>query len=102
MLLCMADLGALISAGFLLQRRVEISQRFVQMESSFDHQIEGSFSRIEKALSFRVVVTVALFSMIFVLAVRQCVSVDPDLWWHLKAGEEIVNTRSIPHVDNFS
>jgi len=40
--------------------------------------------------------------MIFVLAVRQSVSLDPDLWWHLKTGEQIIDTHSIPHVDDFS
>ena len=31
--------------------------------------------------------------MIFVLAVRQSASIDPDLWWHLKTGQQIVDTR---------
>jgi len=43
-----------------------------------------------------------LFSMLFVLAVRQSVSIDPDLWWHLKAGQQIIDTRSIPHTDDYS
>ncbi len=40
--------------------------------------------------------------MIFVLAVRQSVSIDPDLWWHLKAGQEMIDARSVPHTDDFS
>lgn len=40
--------------------------------------------------------------MIFVLAVRQSVSIDPDLWWHLKAGQQMIDTRSIPHTDDYS
>ncbi len=27
---------------------------------------------------------------------------DPDTWWHLKVGESIWNTRSIPHQDQYS
>ena len=27
---------------------------------------------------------------------------DPDFWWHLSAGQYMVATRSIPHVDVFS
>ncbi len=27
---------------------------------------------------------------------------DPDMWWHLKAGETIWKTQSIPHVDSYS
>ena len=53
-------------------------------------------------LTFRKVFPIVLLSMIFVLAVRQSVSLDPDLWWHLKVGQQIVNTRSIPHTDDYS
>ncbi len=53
-------------------------------------------------LTFRQVFPVVLLTMIFVLALRQSAMLDPDLWWHLKAGEQIVNTRSIPHTDDFS
>jgi hypothetical protein len=28
--------------------------------------------------------------------------VDPDVWWHLKAGEYIAVTKSVPHTDPFS
>ncbi len=40
--------------------------------------------------------------MIFALAVRQSAYIDPDLWWHLQTGQDIVLTRSIPHVDIYS
>ena len=59
-------------------------------------------SRVRGALTFRRVFPIVLFSMIFVLAVRQSVSLDPDLWWHLKAGQQIIDTRSIPHTDDYS
>lgn len=52
--------------------------------------------------TFRQVFPAALFLMIFVLAVRQCSYIDPDLWWHLQTGQDIVLTRSIPHVDPYS
>src|SRR5512143_3819761 len=29
-------------------------------------------------------------------------AVDPDLWWHLRTGEWIVQTGQIPHMDPFS
>ena len=54
------------------------------------------------SLTFRRVFPVVLFSMVFVLAVRQSVSIDPDLWWHLKAGQQIIDTRSIPRTDDYS
>jgi hypothetical protein len=53
-------------------------------------------------LTFRRVFPIVLLSMVFVLAVRQSVSIDPDLWWHLKAGQQIVAARSIPHTDDYS
>jgi hypothetical protein len=53
-------------------------------------------------LTFRRVFPIVLLSMVFVLAVRQSVSIDPDLWWHLKAGQQIIDTRSIPHTDDYS
>ena len=53
-------------------------------------------------LTFSRVFPIVLLSMVFVLAVRQSVSIDPDLWWHLKAGQQIIDTRSIPHTDDYS
>jgi hypothetical protein len=53
-------------------------------------------------LTFRRFFPIVLLSMVFVLAVRQSVSIDPDLWWHLKAGQQIIDTRSIPHTDDYS
>ncbi|MEN3327800.1 MAG: hypothetical protein V7638_2607, partial [Acidobacteriota bacterium] len=55
-----------------------------------------------QTLTLRRIFPIVLFSMIFVLAVRQSVSIDPDLWWHLKAGQQIIDTRSIPHTDDYS
>ncbi len=53
-------------------------------------------------LTFRRVFPIVLLSMVFVLAVRQSASIDPDLWWHLKAGQQIIDTGSIPHTDDYS
>ena len=53
-------------------------------------------------LTLRRIFPIVLFSMVFVLAVRQSVSIDPDLWWHLKAGQQIIDTRSVPHTDDYS
>ena len=53
-------------------------------------------------LTFRRVFPIVLLSMVFVLAVRQSVSIDPDLWWHLKAGQQIIDTRNVPHTDDYS
>ena len=41
-----------------------------------------------------------LFAALFVMTTREIA--DPDFWWHLSAGQYMVVTRSIPHVDVFS
>ncbi len=44
--------------------------------------------------------TAILFIALFVLAVREIS--DPDFWWHLRAGQYIVENATIPHADPFS
>jgi len=41
-----------------------------------------------------------LFVGIFTLAARNIA--DPDFWWHLRTGQYIVETQSVPHADPFS
>lgn len=50
--------------------------------------------------SIRFAFLIVLFLGLFALAVRNVT--DPDLWWHLKTGQLIVETHSIPHTDPFS
>ncbi|MBI5651563.1 MAG: hypothetical protein HZC40_14140 [Chloroflexi bacterium] len=44
--------------------------------------------------------TAIFFLALFAMAVREIS--DPDFWWHLRAGQSIIETRSIPHADIFS
>jgi hypothetical protein len=44
---------------------------------------------------------VCLLALLSVFTVRTRLN-DPDLWWHLKTGEMIWQTHSIPRVDSFS
>jgi hypothetical protein len=53
-------------------------------------------------LTFRQVFPLAFFLMIFALAVRQSAFIDPDLWWHLQTGQDIVASRAIPQTDIYS
>jgi hypothetical protein len=53
-------------------------------------------------LTLRRVFVWAFLLSLFALAVQQCSSIDWDFWWHLKAGQFIVQSRSIPHIDTFS
>ncbi|MBP9041203.1 MAG: hypothetical protein KBF64_05450 [Anaerolineaceae bacterium] len=41
-----------------------------------------------------------LFGGIFIAALRP--AGDPDLWWHLQTGKQIIETGTIPHADLFS
>lgn len=36
------------------------------------------------------------------LAMTARTATDPDLWWHLRTGQWIVQNGSVPHVDSFS
>ena len=41
-----------------------------------------------------------LFIAIFTLSVREIT--DNDFWWHLRTGQLIIETKTIPKVDQFS
>jgi hypothetical protein len=51
-------------------------------------------------LSVRQVFIILLFFGLFLLTLRPVA--DPDFWWHLRTGQLIVQTHSIPHADPFS
>ena len=59
-----------------------------------------SQSLLQSVASFSAVLA-ALLVFVSVSAVRSRFS-DPDMWWHLKTGEIIWKTHSIPRVDLFS
>jgi len=75
------------------------------LEASAAHSITAvSRVRIRAALrgifSFPVVLAILLL-VVTIFSIRERFN-DPDLWWHLKTGEIIWNTRHIPIVDSFS
>src|SRR6185295_12584741 len=51
-------------------------------------------------LSARSLLALVFLLVIFALACRPIV--DPDFWWHLRTGQHLLETRSIPHADLFS
>lgn len=57
-------------------------------------------NRLELYLSARSLLVFVFLIFIFTIAARQII--DPDFWWHLKTGQYLVETRSIPHADIFS
>jgi hypothetical protein len=54
--------------------------------------------RLIDGLTIPLTVVIALF----VVKLANPISYDPDLYWHLKTGEYIVSTWSLPHADMFS
>jgi hypothetical protein len=50
--------------------------------------------------STRGLLVVVFMAVIFTLATQPIT--DPDFWWHLKTGQYLVETRSIPYTDIFS
>jgi hypothetical protein len=59
-------------------------------------------NRARKLVTLPQAIPVALFAIIFMLAVHQSATLDPDLWWHLQAGKDMAASRTIPHVDSYS
>jgi hypothetical protein len=59
-----------------------------------------TLSRIFRVLDTRRLLIAVLFMGIFTMAVR--VPTDTDTWWHLRSGEYILRTHSIPRRDVFS
>lgn len=43
-----------------------------------------------------------LFFILLIFAAAARPITDPDFWWHLRTGQYILETRSIPHTDMFS
>ena len=62
--------------------------------------INRATSAAERYFSARSLLAIVFMLMNFTLAVRQIV--DPDFWWHLRTGQYLVETRSVPHADVFS
>lgn len=61
---------------------------------------EARISARLRSLQVQQVVTIVLFIALFTMAVR--VPTDTDMWWHLRSGRYILETRGIPHTDPFS
>lgn len=56
--------------------------------------------RSQVYLSARALLVFVFLLLIFTVAARQII--DPDFWWHLKTGQHLFETRSIPRTDIFS
>lgn len=76
--------------------------------SSLDAAVVTPATRIARSqdasepffLSARNLLVLVFLLIIFAITCRPIV--DPDFWWHLKTGQHLFETRSIPHTDIFS
>ncbi len=75
------------------------------LEASSEHPDQprprSRLPRSWRAVASFPVVLAALLIVLTVITVRSRFD-DPDMWWHLKTGEIIWNTHSIPRVDLYS
>jgi hypothetical protein len=55
---------------------------------------------LQQLFSFPAMLAACLVTAVFVA--RHNFEVDPDLWWHLKVGEDILSTHHWPSVDPYS
>ncbi len=57
-------------------------------------------SRYRSIVSFPVVLTFVVLTLVFTLA--HGIVADPDIWWHLHNAEYLLQTHSLPHYDMYS
>lgn len=59
--------------------------------------------KLGKKVRFLTIFWIFFYFLLFGILLKNSFSyLDPDLGWHLKVGEEIVHTGSVPHVNNFN
>jgi hypothetical protein len=57
-------------------------------------------SALPRAFTTRQLFEVVLVLGLFTMAARGVG--DPDFWWHLRTGQQILATHSVPHIDSYS
>ncbi len=78
------------------------SEPSVPAAPSADTQLQESLWRelLHKISSFQVLLGAILVSGIFVA--ERSIRLDPDTWWHIRVGSDILATRQFPVVDHYS
>lgn len=62
--------------------------------------LEPNRSALRRTFTTRQLFEVILALGLFAMAARGVG--DPDFWWHLRTGQQIVATHSVPHFDSYS
>ena len=55
---------------------------------------------LQKVSSFQVLLGAILVTGVFVA--ERSIRIDPDTWWHIKVGSDILATHRFPFVDHYS
>ena len=76
------------------------SSEGLPMDVAFGSSKVTSISILQRVFSFPMMLVVLLVSGVFVA--RRGFDVDPDLWWHIKVGEDILATHQWPTSDSYS
>src|SRR3989344_9180980 len=50
-------------------------------------------------LAVKIIIGLAVFLAFFYISQ---ITDDPDIWWHLKVGERILEIQTVPHFDEYS
>ena len=80
--------------------RVEVPSSIQIDESVVNISAQSGRGPVDIFRSTRELLVIVFMAVIFTVAAQPIT--DPDFWWHLKTGQYIVDTRSIPHADIFS
>src|SRR5207245_3074931 len=80
--------------------RVEVPASIQINELAVEISVRSRRGFIDMLRSTRRLLVMVFMAVIFTLAAQPIT--DPDFWWHLKTGQYIVETRTIPHTDIFS
>jgi len=73
---------------------IQIDEPVVEISAHSGRGLVDMFRSSRRLLVF-------VFMLVIFAGAAQPIT-DPDFWWHLKTGQYIVETRSIPHTDIFS
>lgn len=91
-------------AGLSFERVFEMTRPpgiAAQIDTQPDDVTVPAAGSLAATLASRNTLFVLVFMLLIFTAAAQPIT-DPDFWWHLKTGQHIVETRSIPHTDIYS
>ena len=77
-----------------------MSTQLIEGQSTAAVGLQQNIGILSRFLCTRRVFVFVVAIGLFTLAARDLS--DSDFWWHLRTGQLILNTRTIPHVDPFS